>query len=150
MTEAPTVDPHQDIAKTAGHFQSSTHANYANHYPEFRADELTFHLCFQHRPRPEWRELRSGSGQIRQQLHQPGQPRPGNGFRQVLLPHQGAVCPTEEPGEFIMSALIISLKWIACPTECSCPHVESLFFPVFPSLSGLGFGFKVKIRITLG
>lgn len=27
---------------------------------------------------------------------------------------------------------------------------ERLFFPVFTSISGLGFGFKVKIRITSG
>ena len=57
------------------------------------------------RPRSKWRELHPGSGQIRKQLHQPGQPWPGDGLCQVLLPHQGAVRPAEEPGESSMSTL---------------------------------------------
>lgn len=145
-TFVPLLHLQQVVAKTAGHFQSSTHANHVLIMTLF---------CFQHRPRPEWRELCPGPGQIWQQLHQPGQPRPGNRLRQVLLPHQGAVCPTEEPGEFNTQTLKLSV----CVCVSSCPHMErkrensrkrSYFFPVFTSISGLGFGFKGKIRITLG
>lgn len=102
------------------------------------------------RPRPERGELRSGSGQIRQQLHQPGQPRPGDGLRQVLLPHQGAVGAAEEPGESRSSALAgasNAIRPISRPLRSSgsaLTWTQSLFCRVFPPLIGLGFVFLVK------
>lgn len=87
----------------------------ADYWPQFRAGRLITSLTFlsahvSNRPCSEWGELCPGSGQVWQQLHQPGQSWSGNGLCQVLLPHQGAVCPAEEPGESWTSTLTVSLN----------------------------------------